>query len=229
MNRLGVSLDEATYIGPLLRQHPAIKELVLMTHFSESEQQDPNRTLEQSALFYDVLKKLPYTNSLANSGAILQHSASHSDWVRPGIILYGASPIAAYQQQLQPVMTLTAPVLSVRTLQAGESAGYNCRWTAQRETRLATIGIGYGDGYPRHAKNGTPVIINGQRATLAGTVSMDLITVDISNCGDVAVGDTAELWGEQLSSNEVAEWADTISYALFTGVTARVTRRYINS
>ena len=228
MNRLGMHAEQFADAVAALENNTQVGELLLMTHFSASEQKNPEKTLQQSEHFASIAAPLPYPVSLTNSGAILQHPNSHGDWVRPGIMLYGLSPVAHQDDALVAAMTLTAKVLAIRTVNAGESVGYNSRWTASSKTKLATIGIGYGDGYPRHAKNGTPVIINGQRASLVGTVSMDLITVDISDCNNIKIGDEAELWGEQLSANEVAQWADTISYALFTGITARVEKRYVN-
>jgi alanine racemase len=126
-------------------------------------------------------------------------------------------------------MTLRAKIIAIRPIATGESAGYNERWTATRPTQLATIAIGYADGYPRHARNGTPVLINGQRAVLAGRVSMDLITVDISDCHEVNIGDEAILWGQGLPAEEIASYAETISYQLFTSVSKREPRIYINT
>src|SRR5690606_2145052 len=121
----------------------------------------------------------------------------------------------------RPVMRLVAPVIAVRQIPAGDSVGYSGTWTAQRQSRIATIAIGYADGYPRHAKNGTPVWINGHEVPLVGTVSMDMITVDVTDFPDITLGDEAELWGPHLSVTRVAKHADTISYVLLTNVTAR--------
>ena len=125
-------------------------------------------------------------------------------------------------------MTLAAPILAIRTIKTGETVGYNGNWQAKRESVIATIGIGYGDGYPRHAPNGTPVIIHGQRAPLTGNVSMDTISADISDIVSQGIqvepGDSAELWGENLAANEIAQLAETIAYELFTGISQRVAR-----
>jgi alanine racemase len=144
-------------------------------------------------------------------------------------MLYGANPLAqASPLPLLPVMTLSATVLAIREIAGGDSVGYNSTWTASQASRIATIGIGYGDGYPRHAVNGTPVLIRGQRAQLAGRVSMDTIGVDISQCQGISVGDDAILWGDGLPVTEVAACANTISYTLLTAVSARVARSYTN-
>jgi alanine racemase len=144
-------------------------------------------------------------------------------------MLYGQNPLAqSHAVPLRPVMTLSARVIALRELPPGEAVGYNGRWTSARASRIAMLGIGYGDGYPRHAKNGTPVWIDGRNAPLAGRVSMDSIAIDVTDCERVAIGDEAQLWGPQLSAALVATWADTISYELFTGVTNRVPRIYVD-
>ena len=122
--------------------------------------------------------------SMANSAAILNLPESHFEYVRPGIMLYGVSPFAVADKRLQPVMELSAPIISIKTIKTGESVGYGATWCASVDTKIAIIGIGYGDGYPRHAKNNTPVLINDTLCPLAGRVSMDLICVDISYFGD---------------------------------------------
>jgi alanine racemase len=142
-------------------------------------------------------------------------------------MLYGNSPFAEPQQQhdqLKPVMSLQSAIISLRTVAVGDSVGYAASWTAQRDTKVATIAIGYGDGYPRNAASGTPVLIAGQRAPLIGRVSMDMITVDVSDIAGVAIGDSVELWGDNISANEVAGYADTIGYELLTRMPLRVPR-----
>jgi alanine racemase len=146
-------------------------------------------------------------------------------------MLYGNSPFSVNQEnadQLKPVMTFESAIISVRHIAAGESVGYTANWTAQRASSIATITVGYGDGYPRQAPNGTPVLINGVRCPLAGRVSMDMITVDVTGLDSVNIGDKATLWGPQLSVNEVAAFCDTIGYELLTRMPARVPRLYIN-
>src|SRR5690606_35101560 len=141
----------------------------------------------------------------------------------PGIMLYGDNPLHGHREvDVRPVMTLSARVLAVRDIPPGAAVGYGATWISRRPSRIATVGIGYGDGYPRHAPNGTPVLVNGHRAALAGRVSMDSICVDVTDCGPIAVGDHVELWGSQLPVREIAQCAGTISYALFTGISQRV-------
>ena len=169
--------------------------------------------------------------SLSNSAGILAWPKSYRNWQRPGYMLYGNSPFSVNQEnadQLKPVMTFESAVISVRHITAGESVGYTANWTAQRASSIATITVGYGDGYPRQAPNGTPVLINGVRCPLVGRVSMDMITVDITDLDSVNIGDKATLWGPQLSVNEVAAFCDTIGYELLTRMPARVPRLYIN-
>jgi len=147
------------------------------------------------------------------------------EWMRPGIALYGSSPFAdrsAADFDLRPVMTLHARVVSVFTVPAGERVGYGASWLAERSTRIAVVSIGYGDGYPRHAPTGTPVLIAGRRYELVGRVSMDMITVKVD--GSVNVGDEVVLWGQGLPVDEIASAAGTISYELFCRLTARVRR-----
>jgi alanine racemase len=171
------------------------------------------------------------TCSLANSAAILAWPDYHLDWVRPGIMLYGVSPFSHSQanaEQLVPAMTFSSEITALRSLNAGQSVGYGNTWTAQRPSVIATVAVGYGDGYPRSAKSGTPVLVNGQRARLVGRVSMDLITLDVTDIPSVELGSKVILWGDSLSVNEVANWSDTIGYELVTRMPNRVVPIYLN-
>jgi alanine racemase len=171
------------------------------------------------------------TCSLANSAAILAWPDYHLDWVRPGIMLYGVSPFSHSQanaEQLVPAMTFSSEITALRSLDAGQSVGYGNTWTAQRPSVIATVAVGYGDGYPRSAKSGTPVLVNGQRARLVGRVSMDLITLDVTDIPSVELGSKVILWGDSLSVNEVANWSDTIGYELVTRMPNRVVPTYLN-
>ena len=235
MHRLGLSDSEFAAVDRLLDTSGNVGEKYYMTHFSGADEGDRGNTERQLAAFQRVVAASDAPLSLANSAALMQYADTCTDWVRPGIMLYGANPLSAEARQrqqrplpLRPAMTLTAKVIAVRHINKGETVGYNSRWQATRDSVIATLGIGYGDGYPRHAGNGTPVLINGQRAALAGTVSMDLITVDITDCDAVAIGDEAVLWGKGLSVDEIADYADTISYQLLTAVSKRVPRFYID-
>ncbi|MEE8059753.1 MAG: alanine racemase [Pseudomonadales bacterium] len=233
MHRLGLSIEEFRQADPLLGSCANVAEKIFMTHFSASDETDSTSTDQQLAAFQQATEGLEAPLSLANSAAIIKHQHTHADWVRPGIMLFGANPIGANSQpqfpvDLLPAMTLSAHVMAIRTIEKGASVGYNGCWIADRESKIATVGIGYGDGYPRHASNGTPVLVNGQRATLAGTVSMDLITIDITDCQSVNISDEVILWGEGLKAETIATYADTISYELFTSISKRVPRLYLN-
>lgn len=239
MHRLGLSADEFQHYQHRLSRSPNTAEILSMTHFSSSESDNSQQTQQQETLFEQAVSGFSAPQSLANSAAIIKRPSSHRNWVRPGIMLYGANPLPADSQplfpiHLQPAMTLSSKVLATRLVKSGDSVGYNARWTAPSDSIIATVAVGYGDGYPRHARNGTPVLVNGQRATLVGAVSMDLITIDVSQCGPVSVGDEVVLWGtdrsgQLLLAEEVAHWAETISYELFTSITARVPRIYTKS
>lgn len=228
MHRLGMTPAEFAQSIDFLR-HISQPITGVMSHLASSEQPGNPSNQIQLDLFQRACQPMAInTRSLANSGGILLHPQTHLEWVRPGIMLYGSNPgtvETALSRQLQPVMTLKSRVIMLKTLKPGESTGYNGIWTASRQSTIATVAIGYADGYPRHAPNGTPVLINGQYWPLAGRVSMDLITVDVTG-SNVKAGDEVTLWGEGLAANLVAGHAQTISYDLFTGVTERVKRIY---
>ena len=207
-----------------------------MTHFANADQEDSPSVKNQLEKFLKItelfsqsqFKTHQFLKSAANSGAVLNYPEACLDIVRPGLMLYGVSP--SYQiypknqlnLNLKPLMTLRAKIISLHVLNIGERVGYGSSWRALRETRLAVISIGYGDGYPQHAKEGTPVLIRGQKAYLAGRVSMDSMTVDVTDIEQVSIGDTVILWGENLPIEEVAYFMGVSVYALLTGVTSRV-------
>lgn len=230
MHRLGIRPDEFQACYAQLNEAKNIACVNVMTHFSCADDPQNPSTRQQLDVFNPLVAGIAGNRSLANSAAILAHPESHADWVRPGIMLYGADPLQApngLSQQLLPAMNLYARIIALREIDAGETVGYNQRWTAQRRSRIATVSIGYADGYPRHAENGTPVLINGQRAQLAGQVSMDMICVDITDHPTAAIGDIVTLWGEGLAAQEVANHSGTIAYQLFTGIGKRVRLRYL--
>jgi len=163
--------------------------------------------------------------SIGNSAAILGWPNAQGDWVRPGLALYGVSPFGnetAYTHGLKPVMTLETTVLTVRDVKRGETVGYAGAWRAERDSTIAILAAGYGDGLPRHLANGTPVLIGGARYELVGRVSMDMIAVDVTGAAKVATGNKAIIWGEGLPVEEVAVHAGTIPYELLCGVSQRV-------
>ncbi|MBR9910803.1 MAG: alanine racemase [Gammaproteobacteria bacterium] len=232
MNRLGLSPADLHSAHRQLQALPGVKPtLVLATHFAAADQLDSDFTPSQMARFETACDGLAGPRSLANSPALLAWPASHGDYVRPGIMLYGSSPFAGPQPnaaQLQPVMSLNSAVIAVREVAAGATVGYGRRWTARSPSRIATIAIGYGDGYPRHAPSGTPLLINGQRAALVGTVSMDMITADVTELDNIGIGSQVELWGKNLPVDEVAGWVGTIGYELLTRLSSRVARHYLD-
>ncbi|MCD6061797.1 MAG: alanine racemase [Moraxellaceae bacterium] len=232
MHRLGLAPETAVSAFRRIRSARITGELGLLTHFACADQLESPMTEKQLARFRAVQQvltrngELTLPESMANSAGILAWPATHGTWVRPGIMLYGSSPFpdqTAESLGLRPVMTLTSKLIAVRPLKKGEPVGYGASWVADRDTRIGVVGIGYGDGYPRHAPHGTPVLIEGRRVPLVGRVSMDMLTVDLGSV-PAQVGDTCVLWGEGLPADEVATRAGTISYELFCKVTARVRR-----
>lgn len=230
MHRLGVAPESVkTYLSrldALALRHP----VGLMTHFASADIDDPSPTDQQLALFAHCAPD-NHPACLANSAGVMAHPGSHRDWVRPGIMLYGASPgfgKTGLDLGLVPAMTLQAPVIALREIPKGDQVGYGGRWQARRASRIATLAIGYGDGYPRHAPDGTPVWLRGCKVPLVGKVSMDMLTVDVTDLEGIEVGDIAELWGAQLSVDEVARHIDTIGYELLTRVSQRVERHIVS-
>ncbi|WP_256251615.1 alanine racemase, partial [Burkholderia ubonensis] len=164
--------------------------------------------------------------SLANSAAVLWHPGTHFDWVRPGIMLYGASPSGRFgdiaDTGLKPTMTLASELIAVQTIAKGQSIGYGSTFSAQAQMRIGVVACGYADGYPRVAPEGTPVIVDGIRTRIVGRVSMDMITVDLTPCPQAGVGSRVELWGNELPIDDVARHCGTIGYELMCAVAARV-------
>ncbi|MFZ5957002.1 alanine racemase [Pseudomonas knackmussii] len=229
MHRLGFDAVALRAVFGRLRAAPQVAELNLMSHFACADERGHSLNEDQLECFLGLLDLDFDRRSLANSAAVLTIPAAHMDWIRPGIMLYGASPFAdlgAAELGLRPAMSLRAQIIAVREVAVGESVGYGASWVAERPSRIGTVSCGYADGYPRHAPSGTPVLVNGQRVPLAGRVSMDMLAVDLTDLPDAAVGAAVELWGAELPIDEVAAHAGTIGYELLTKVTARVPRRY---
>ncbi len=229
MHRLGFTRDNLRDWYQRLHAAPQVAELNLMSHFACAD--EPEHPLHTRQLGeFDTFADLTFAHrSLANSAAILATPQSHHDWLRPGIMLYGASPFAsrsAVELGLQPAMTLSGALVSVREVPAGDSVGYGATWSATAPTRIGTISCGYADGYPRCAPPGTPVLVGGRRVPLVGRVSMDMLTVDLSQVPEAVVGTPVELWGRAISVDEVASHCGTIGYELLTRVTARVKRHH---
>lgn len=225
MHRLG--LDEHQLHQAVAQLQGTRHRVHLMTHFACADDLSCTATGSQLQRFQAMTAQLEWPASLANSAALIAWPETRADWVRPGIMLYGSSPFPgghAIETELQPVMTLSSRLVAIREIARGEAVGYGQTWRAGRPSRIGTVAIGYGDGYPRHALSGTPVLINGRRAPLVGRVSMDSIGVDLTDMPESRVGDEVILWGRGLDINEIARAAGTISYELLTGVSGRVPR-----
>lgn len=227
MNRLGFAPEQVPAVMEKLKSHPVIGEVTLMTHFAHADESEG--VAEQLERFKGLTAAYRAPRSLANSAALLRYPATHAEWVRPGIMLYGASPFgdtSAQQLGLQPVMTLSSEIISVRELKAGDRVGYAGLFRADKTMRIGTVACGYADGYPRHAPTGTPILVNGQRARTLGRVSMDMLSVDLSEVSGAEVGSPVTLWGNGMPVEEVAAAAGTISYELMCALTARVPVEY---
>jgi alanine racemase len=223
MNRLGFAPQRAGQVMEVLRRHSAVREITLMTHFANAD--EARGIAEPLALFNGIAANHRCARSLANSAALLRYPEAHGDWVRPGIMLYGASPFvdtSAQQLGLKPVMTLTSRIIAVQELRAGDEVGYGALFRADRAMRIGIVACGYADGYPRSAPTGTPVLVDGQRTRTLGRVSMDMLFVDLADLPRSGVGGQVVLWGEGMPVEEVARAAGTISYELTCALTARV-------
>lgn len=226
MSRLGIDLSQVESFISRLKACPCIHpEIILMTHLACADELGNDYNQYQLAQFQQASSAYSFAHSIANSAATMVLESARQDWVRPGIMLYGVSPIereTGQDRNLKPAMTLSSQLISVKTIKANTNVGYGSTWQSSQQTQLGVVAIGYGDGYPRHAKNGTPVLINGRIVPLVGRVSMDMITVDLGSDATDKIGDTAILWGEGLPIEKVAESADTIAYEILCQLTSRV-------
>jgi alanine racemase len=226
MNRLGFKEKDFSAAYQRLNSCSLIKQSIsLMTHLANADDKTDDRTLKQISLFNDTVALFPGQRSIANSAGILGWKESLTDWVRPGVMLYGISPFpdtTGEQLGLKPIMGLHSRLIAVKPIEKGDRVGYGGIWTCEKATTLGIVAIGYGDGYPRYAKFGTPVLVNGKRVRLVGRVSMDMITVDLAAQPSAKPGDPVTLWGEGLAVEEIAQCADTIPYTLVCGITSRV-------
>ena len=224
MNRLGFAPRDALIACEMLRNHRAVKQLTLMTHFATAD--GAQGVAWQMKRFDEVAAGQQGERCIANSAAILRYPETHTDWVRPGIMLYGCSPfgdVTAQELGLKPVMTLASEIISVQELQPGDRVGYAGTFEAVQRMRVGTVACGYADGYPRHAPTGTPVLVGGQRTRTLGRVSMDMLCVDLTGIPAAGVGAAVTIWGEGLPADEVAAHAGTVSYELMCAVAPRVT------
>ncbi|SHH03490.1 alanine racemase [Massilia sp. CF038] len=230
MNRLGFTPEAFATAYARLRAIAAVRDITLMTHFANADElEHPRLTIgEQLARFASGAAGLAGLRSLSNSGGVLHHDALAgrltTDWIRPGIMLYGGTPggKTAAEFGLLPTMTLASEIIGIQQIEAGDSVGYGSRFVADRAMRIGIVACGYADGYPRHAGPDTPVLVAGQRSTLVGRVSMDMLTVDLSAIPDACVGTPVVLWGAGLPIDEVASAAGTIGYELMCALAPRV-------
>ena len=226
MNRLGFRPEDfPEALQRLQRMQPAPLEIRLITHLARADDRDDVTTRAQLARFRDTIRELDLATSIANSAGLFGNVQLGCDWVRPGLALYGASPFAdqvGSQLGLMPAMSLETSVIAVRRVPKGERVGYGGTWQAARDSRVAIVAAGYGDGLARGLPSGTPVCVAGQRAPLVGRVSMDMIAVDVTDLQSVHVGTAVVLWGEDLPVEEVARHAGTLPYELLCGVSQRV-------
>lgn len=226
MHRLGFAPARAREIHGRLRALPQVdSELIVMTHFASSDEFGGGQTREQITEFGKATGALGGAVSLSNSAAVLGWPEAHRDWVRAGGALYGLSVVAGKTGAdfgLKPAMTLSTRIIAVNRVARGERIGYSATWQCPEDMDVGVAAIGYGDGYPRAAPAGTPVLVNGVRVPLIGRVSMDLMTLDLRGLPKVRVGDPVTLWGPDLPVEQVAEAAGTISYELTCSITRRV-------
>ena len=226
MHRLGFAPGEAKDIHQRLVECDKVyADILLMTHLADAGDPNSSMTTTQLKVFNEVCEGLSGSRSIANSAGILAWQDSHADFVRPGLMLYGISPInntVAADHNLQPVMTMQSNLISIKNINKGESVGYGADWICPEDMNVGIVAAGYADGYPRHGNSGTPIIINGLRSQVIGNPSMDMITVDLRNIADAKVGDPVELWGNQLAVEEVAYHASTIPYELISSVHKRL-------
>jgi len=232
MHRLGFSPDALTEAWRRLEACPAVAPVLgLMTHLANADVSGDAATRQQLDCLAAVRTDCSTPVSIANSAGILAWPEAHGDAVRPGIMLYGVSPMlneTGQQRGLRPVMSLHSELIGIRQCKKGDAVGYGGSWVCPEDMPVGVAAMGYGDGYPRHAPSGTPVLVNGQRAALIGRVSMDMICIDLRGQPAASVGDPVTLWGNGLPAEEIAGCASTIAYELFCGVTSRVKKEYID-
>ncbi|MBS0847134.1 catabolic alanine racemase DadX [Citrobacter sp. JGM124] len=224
MNRLGFTPDSVGTVWKKLQESPHVGQVTLMAHFADAE--SPEGIIEPLARIHQAAAGLGCPRSLANSAATLWHPETHYNWVRPGIILYGASPSGQWQDVattgIQPVMSLESEIIGIQQLQAGDRVGYGGRFKATDALRIGIVAGGYADGYPRHAPDGTPVWVDGIHTRTVGKISMDMLAVDLTPCPHAGIGSRVELWGKNIKIDDVASAAGTVGYELMCALAPRV-------
>jgi len=233
MHRLGVLPEHADAFYDRLSACKNVRQPVnIVSHFARADEPECGATEKQLAIFNRFTEGKPGQRSIGASGGILLWPQSHLEWVRPGIILYGVSPLDTKPWGedfgFRPVMTLTSSLIAVREHKAGEPVGYGGTWVSERDTRLGVIALGYGDGYPRSAPSGTPVLVNGREVPIVGRVAMDMICVDLGPDAQDQVGDGVVMWGEGLPVERIAAMTNVSAYELITRLTPRMATRYLD-
>lgn len=225
MHRLGIDPIQFQEVYNRLMAADSVKKPIgLMTHFAEADIVDSEATAQQLKIFNHVINSHQGPRSLANSAAIIAWPRTHGDWVRPGLMLYGASPFTGsvgVDHQLKPVMTLWSRLIALTHVERGGKIGYGGTWTAPENMLVGVVGVGYGDGYPQFAQNGTPILVNDVECPLVGRVSMDMLTVDLRKVPNAQIGDPVILWGEGLPVENVANCSHTSAYEILTRMTPR--------
>ena len=232
MHRLGITPEIVDACYQRIKDSPnACETIGFASHFHCADDLENNATIKQIECFEDATKGYSAPRSLSNSAGILHWPDAHYDWLRPGIALYGIEPrvdSSGEEQGLRPVMTLKSKLISVRDHKQGQAVGYGHNWVAEQDTCIGVVAMGYGDGYPRTAPSGTPVLVNGRKVTIVGNISMDMITVDLGPNAQEKIGDEVIFWGDGLAVEEVARHVGTLAYELVIKLTARVKKTYIN-
>lgn len=230
MNRLGFNVPEVEQVYRSLLYNRLLTVEGFITHFAKSTKvQDPLNCLQIKA-FHKAIQNLPGSKSLANSAAIIANAASHGDWIRPGILLYGISPFKEKYDLLpglHRVMSLQSALIAVKDLRRGDIVGYGGEYICQKRMKVGIVAVGYGDGYPYSATINTPVLVNRRLSHLVGRVSMDMIAVNLSDQPKAKVGDPVELWGSNLPVESVADSAGTVACDLLAGLSSRVPFQWI--
>ena len=221
MNRLGFNPQEAKEILKTLQNKSHFKSITLMTHFATAD--EPQGVDWQLSVFDDIAKPFNFSRSVANSASIVNFKKTHLDWVRPGIMLYGASPIMGHNSStlnIKPVMQLKSKIIAIQNLSKNDSVGYGESFKAKKDMRIAVVACGYADGYPRHAPTGTPVYVEGKKTSTVGRVSMDMLYIDITDIPHASISSDVELWGEHVPVDDVAEKSGTVGYELLCAISA---------
>ncbi|MBN2690151.1 MAG: alanine racemase [Gammaproteobacteria bacterium] len=230
MHRLGLEPEEFIKAYRTLKKQANIqKPIVIMSHLAEANEHESAKTIQQLKLFNKLIHNLSNPVSIANSSAIIDKAETHTEWIRPGLMLYGINPLSKTNKQnlnLIPAMTLKSQIISIKKVKKNEAIGYGSTYKATHDMLMGTAAIGYGDGYPYSAQNGTPILVNDKKCKLIGAVSMDMLNIDLTNAPNTKIGEQVILWGKKLSITEIAKYSNTISYELLCKITKRVRINY---